>query len=61
MPVSVLLEGEYGINDVYLSVPTIINQIGAKEIVEIKLDAKEEEALKASADVVSSYYDALKD
>lgn len=61
LPVSVLLEGECGINDVYLSVPTIINQIGAKEIVEIKLDAKEEEALKASADVVSSYYDALKD
>ena len=61
LPVSVLLEGEYGINNVYLSVPTIINQIGAKEIVEIKLDSKEEDALKASADVVSSYYDALKD
>ena len=35
--------------------------ISRKEIVEIKLDSKEEDALKASADVVSSYYDALKD
>lgn len=61
LPVSVLLEGEYGLNNVYLSVPTIINETGAKEIVEIKLSDEEEKALQASAKVVEGYYDALKD
>ena len=42
LPVSILLEGEYGLHDVFLSVPTIINETGAKEIVEIKLNKREE-------------------
>ena len=61
LPVSILLEGEYGIDHVFLSVPTIINETGAKEIVEINLDAEEANALQASAKVVASYYDALND
>jgi L-lactate dehydrogenase len=61
LPVSILLEGEYGLNNVFLSVPTIINETGAKEIVEINLDAEEANALQASAKVVASYYDALQD
>lgn len=43
-PVSVYLDGEYGVSDVYISVPTIINNEGAKEIVELRL--KEEENIK---------------
>lgn len=58
-PISVYLDGEYGIKDVYISVPTIINRSGAKEIVEIKLTAGEQKELEASADVVKSYYGAL--
>lgn len=61
LPVSILLEGEYSIDHVFLSVPTIINETGAKEIVEINLDAEEANALQASAKVVASYYDALND
>ena len=61
LPVSILLEGEYGIDHVFLSVPTISNETGAKEIVEINLDAEEANALQASAKVVASYYDALND
>ncbi len=60
LPVSILLEGEYGLHDVFLSVPTIINETGAKEIVEIKLNKEEHDALVASSKVVASYYDALK-
>lgn len=40
-PVSVYLDGEYGIHDVYVSVPTIINANGAKEIVELRLTDEE--------------------
>ncbi len=61
LPVSILLEGEYGLHDVFLSVPTIINETGAKEIVKIKLNKEEHDALVASSKVVASYYDALKD
>ena len=34
-PVSVHLDGQYGMNDIFLSVPTIIDKTGAKEIGEI--------------------------
>lgn len=58
-PVSVYLEGEYGLQDVYISVPTIINRTGAKEIVEIKLTEEEQRKLEASAAIVKSYYENL--
>ncbi|WP_337543657.1 L-lactate dehydrogenase [Acidaminococcus timonensis] len=60
LPVCVHLDGQYGLNDVYLSVPTILDRNGAKEIVEIKLTPEEQKALEHSADVVGSYYEALK-
>ena len=40
LPVSVLVEGLYGIDQVYLSVPTILNSSGAKETVEIRFDCR---------------------
>ncbi|MCR5747303.1 MAG: L-lactate dehydrogenase [Lachnospiraceae bacterium] len=61
LPVSVHLDGQYGLNDIYLSVPTILNHVGAKEIVEIKLTEEEQKNLENSAAILSSYYDALKD
>ncbi len=59
LPVSVGLNGEYGLNNIFLSVPTIINKNGAKEIVEIKLAEDENELLHASADVVQGVYKEL--
>ena len=61
LPVSVYLDGEYGLNGVYLSAPTIINNTGAKEIVEINLDQEEQKAMIASNEIVKSFYDALND
>lgn len=58
-PVTVGLSGEYGIKDAWLSVPTIIDKTGSKEVVEIKLDPKEEEALHKSAELLTSFYDEL--
>lgn len=60
-PVSVCMQGQYGMNDVFLSVPTILDRTGAKEIVEIRLNEEELTALRHSGEVVSSYYDLLQD
>lgn len=59
LPVSVHLTGQYGLNDIFLSVPTILNATGAKEIVEIKLTPEEAQNLNASADVLRSFYAEL--
>jgi L-lactate dehydrogenase len=59
-PVSVYLRGQYGLRDVFLSVPTIIDKNGAREIVEIKLEQNELEALQHSAEVLKAFYRELK-
>ncbi len=56
LPVSVCLDGQYGLHGLYLSLPTILNRNGAKEIVEIRLTADEKNALMASADLIKSCY-----
>lgn len=58
-PVTAALEGQYGLNDIFLSVPTIIDKTGAKEIVEIKLAEKELSALHTSADILKAFYKDL--
>lgn len=51
-PVSVYLDGEYGVKDVYISVPTIINNEGAKEIVELHLTKEEDIKFKKSCQIL---------
>ena len=43
IPVSALLEGEYGASDVCLGVPAILGANGVEKIVELKLDSSERE------------------
>lgn len=49
LPVTSLLEGQYGIEDVCISVPTIVSKNGAEQILEIPLSDEELEKLQASA------------
>lgn len=49
LPVSTLMEGEYGINDLCISVPTIVSQSGAEKALEIPLDKEEQVQLQNSA------------
>jgi len=49
MPVSVYLQGEYGINGVCLSVPCVVGFGGIKRIIEISLSDEEKERLLKSA------------
>lgn len=59
LPVSVYVDGYYGINDTFISVPTIVDHTGAKEIVEIDLTAQELEALQSSAHMLHDLYAQL--
>ncbi|MDP2924285.1 MAG: malate dehydrogenase [Candidatus Omnitrophota bacterium] len=46
IPVSVLLLGEYGLNQICMGVPCLINKNGADKIIEIKLSKEEKEKIK---------------
>jgi malate dehydrogenase len=54
MPVCAWVEGQYGVNDVYLGVPARIGKGGVKEIVELPLAVDELAALHAAAEAVRS-------
>lgn len=60
LPVSTALNGQYGMENIFLSVPTIVSKEGAREIVDIDLSDREEQALNASADIIRSFYKDLK-
>ena len=49
IPCSVMLSGEYGLNDLCLGVPVIIGKSGVEEIIEINLNEIEKEKLHKSA------------
>lgn len=49
LPISVLLNGEYGLDDVCLSIPAIVGKNGLEKTLEIPLSQKESDALEISA------------
>jgi len=49
LPVSSLVEDYLGVNDVYLSLPAILNKNGIRDVLKINLDKKEQEDFKKSA------------
>ena len=59
LPCSVLLKGEYGINDLYVGVPVKLGSAGLEEIVQLDLTAAEQEALNQSASSVQGLVDAM--
>ena len=52
MPCAAYLEGEYGINGLYVGVPVKLGERGIEQIVQIKLTAEEQAALNKSAESV---------
>jgi malate dehydrogenase len=52
MPCAVYLEGEYGINGLYVGVPAKLGANGLEQVIEIKLTADEQAALNKSAAAV---------
>ncbi|MBW2092135.1 MAG: malate dehydrogenase [Deltaproteobacteria bacterium] len=59
LPCSVLLEGEYGINGLFVGVPVKLGANGVEEIIELKLQPDEDQALKKSAAAVQELVDFL--
>ncbi len=49
MTASVLLQGEYGLHDIFLGVPVRLGSSGVREIVELDLSEQEKKALEAAA------------
>jgi malate dehydrogenase len=52
LPCTAYLEGEYGIEGLYMGVPVKLGDSGIEEIVELELSEEEREALSASAEAV---------
>ncbi|MGD9052651.1 MAG: malate dehydrogenase [Desulfobacterales bacterium] len=59
LPCAVYLEGEYGINDLFIGVPVKLGSKGAEEVIEITLTEAEKAALQHSADAVQELKDIL--
>lgn len=55
VPVSTLLEGEYGEMDVYAGVPTVLNRQGAYDVLEIHMTPGELTRFKESTKVIREY------
>jgi malate dehydrogenase len=52
MPCAAWLEGEYGIENVFLGVPVVLGAKGIERIIEFKLTEDEKEAMKLSVEAV---------
>ncbi len=53
-PVSIRLDGEYGLKDVYLGVPVVLGREGIEKVIELDLTRDETELLNKSAEAVKS-------
>lgn len=49
LPVSCLLENKYGQEDIYMSVPAVVNREGIKEVIELELNESERLLFQKSA------------
>ena len=58
-PVCTLLNGEYGMEGIYLGVPVILGKNGIEKVIEVKLNDAEMELLKGSAAAVKSVMTVL--
>ncbi|HAP15006.1 MAG TPA: L-lactate dehydrogenase [Lactococcus sp.] len=48
LPVSAYLEGQYGEEGLFTGVPSVVNQTGVREIIELNIDPQERQAFKKS-------------
>lgn len=57
LPVSVLLNGEYGQHDVYASVPAVLGINGVEEIIELHMTTEEKEEFDKSCKTMKENYE----
>ncbi|UQS84030.1 L-lactate dehydrogenase [Bombilactobacillus thymidiniphilus] len=49
LPLSVYMEGQYGLNDLYIGSPAVVNRNGVREILEVPLSSEEQHKMQQSA------------
>jgi malate dehydrogenase len=59
LPCAVLLEGEYGVNGLYVGVPVVLGHGGVERVIEIKLTEDEQAAFDKSAAAVQELVEHL--
>lgn len=59
LPVSAYLDGQYGISDICLGVPSIVGKEGIRKVLEIPLDSEEHKKLINSARVLHSEFEGI--
>jgi len=60
LPCAAYLEGEYGVNGLFVGVPVKLGERGIEQIIQIKLQPEEDAALKKSADSVRELVDVIR-
>lgn len=58
LPVSTMLNGQYGIDDLFIGVPAIVGRSGIKQVVELELSNSERKALAKSAQTLAEVIDS---
>ncbi|RKL68726.1 L-lactate dehydrogenase [Salipaludibacillus neizhouensis] len=60
LTISTLMQGEYGLNDLYIGVPAIVSNQGIERIVEIDLNEEETKQLHHSAKVLNDAINVIR-
>jgi malate dehydrogenase len=60
LPCAAYVDGQYGLDGLYVGVPVLIGANGVEKIVEIELDAEDKAGLQVSVDAVKELLDACK-
>ena len=61
LPISALVEGEYGEKDVFIGTPAVIGSSGIVRIIEQPLDAEEKQKFADSANVLRGYQEKVEE
>lgn len=59
LPVSSLIQGHYGLNDICMGVPTIVGSSGVQKVLDIPLNEEEQQKLLTSANALKKVLDTL--
>ncbi len=59
LPVSTLMQDFYGVSDVYLSMPALVNKDGVRRVVNLQLTSAEQDQFRASAATVRKVFQAI--
>ena len=61
LPVSCLVDGHYGLENMYMGLPAIVGSEGISNVLEIPLNAEEGQRLRSSARLLKSIIDRISD